>query len=238
MTPARGARAEGDDLDGFVRAVDPDRWLASRFVADRARRADLIALYAFDGELARVRRMASNPLLAEIRLTWWREAVEEIHACGPVRLHPAARALAETARRRALPRDPLETMVDARLEMLGKPRLNIDEALRWADGVGASTAALAARVLDPAAPPEAAVPAGLAWGLVLLRRAGLAWGADFDRRMDEALVAASQAARALSAAAFPAVAHAALARVERRSGPLSDLEKRARLVWAVARGRL
>ena len=66
-----------DDLDSLIRRVDPDRWLSSRFVADAAARADVIALYAYDHELARAPRVASNPLLGEIRLAWWREMLDE-----------------------------------------------------------------------------------------------------------------------------------------------------------------
>src|SRR5690606_32697718 len=58
-----------DDLDDLIRRVDPDRWRSSRFIGDVGRRADVIALYAYDYELARAPRVASNPLLAEIRLT-------------------------------------------------------------------------------------------------------------------------------------------------------------------------
>jgi len=39
---------ELDDIDALVRRVDPDRWLASRFIADAQARADVIALYAFN----------------------------------------------------------------------------------------------------------------------------------------------------------------------------------------------
>jgi phytoene synthase len=49
---------------------------------------------------------------------------------------------------------------------------------------------------------------------------------------DEAMAAARAGARSLSAAAFPAVAHAVLAA---RAG--SELTRRLRLTWAVARGR-
>jgi len=42
-----------EDLDALIRRVDPDRWLSSRFVGDPAARADLVALYALDHELAR-----------------------------------------------------------------------------------------------------------------------------------------------------------------------------------------
>ena len=101
-----------DDLDDLIRRVDPDRWLTSRFVGDAAARGDLIALYAYDHELARARRVASNPLMAEIRLTWWREALDEIYEGRPVRRHPAAEALAAAVRRRSLPRAPLEAMIE------------------------------------------------------------------------------------------------------------------------------
>ena len=99
-----------DDLDDLIRRVDPDRWLTSRFVVDAGARGDLIALYAYDHELARARRIASSPLMAEIRLTWWREALDEIFEGRPVRRHPTAEALGAVVRRRALPRGPLETM--------------------------------------------------------------------------------------------------------------------------------
>ena len=43
-----------EDLEQTVRRSDPDRWLASRFITDADMRADVIALYAFNNELARV----------------------------------------------------------------------------------------------------------------------------------------------------------------------------------------
>lgn len=159
-------------------------------------------MYAFDGELARAGRVASNALLAEIRLTWWREALDEVYEGRPIRRHPTAQALAEAAARRGLPRAPLEAAVDAW----------IDE--READAAGAIAEA-AALVLDPDTDREAARTAGAAWG------AGV--GAE-----------ARAAARRLSAAAFPAVAHAALHGL-RDAG---DLRRRLTLTWAVARGRL
>jgi phytoene synthase len=232
------AGATDGDLDDLVRRADPDRWLASRFIADPDRRAEVVALYAFEHELSRVRRVASNVLLAEIRLSWWREALDEMFGGAHVRAHPVAQALAAVVVRHDLPRDPLEAMIDARIEVLEKTRLDIDEALRWADGVGASAAILAARVLDPSAPPEMVALAGRAWGLLLLRRAGMIEGADFDERLASAAATASRAARSLSAAAFPAVAQAALVRAELRSGDRPAIETRLRLFWAVLSGTL
>src|ERR1700761_6769468 len=79
---------EAGDLDALIRRVDPDRWLSSRFIADPAVRAEVVAVYAFDNELARAPRVASSALLGEMRLTWWREALEEIYEGRPVRQHP------------------------------------------------------------------------------------------------------------------------------------------------------
>ncbi len=227
-----------DELDEAVRRADPDRWLASRFIADREARADVVALYAFDNELARAGRLASNPLIAEIRLTWWREALDEIFGGKPVRRHPTATALARAVRGHSLPRAPLEAMIDARIDTLQTTRFELDAAHLWADAVGGSAAVLAARRLDLATDAEAARPAGHAWGLFRLGQAGLAAGDDFDRGLKEALGQADRAARSLSAAAYPAAVHATLARAGPSDGQLSGVTKRARLVWAMMRGRL
>ena len=54
-----------------MRRVDPDRWLSIRYIADPEKRADVIALYAFDHELRRAVEGTSNPVMAEVRQTWW-----------------------------------------------------------------------------------------------------------------------------------------------------------------------
>src|SRR6185503_12151325 len=149
-----------DDLDALIRRVDPDRWMSSRFVTHAQVRADLIALYAFDHELARAPRVASNPLIGEIRLTWWREALDEIFEGRPVRRHPTALALADLVRRRALGRAPLEAMIDARYRELDPSPMEEPAALAWAHDAGGDVAELAARILDPAADAPAARLAG------------------------------------------------------------------------------
>jgi phytoene synthase len=94
-----------------VRRVDPDRWLASRFIADPKARADVIALYAFNYELARVAGGVSNALMGEIRLTWWREAMEEIAAGQP----PASIPRSRPWRPSKLSPSALAEMAEARL---------------------------------------------------------------------------------------------------------------------------
>lgn len=228
----------GEDLDEALRRSDPDRWLAARFIADPLARADVVALWAFDHELARAERIASNPLISEIRLTWWREALAEMFGGQHVRRHPVAQALASVVRRRDLPRPPLDGMIDGRLAALNAEPLPLAPARDWALAVGGGAALAAARILDPAAPAEAVVPAGEVWGLLLLRRSGRAQGADLDRDIADRLRIAGRAAVQVSPAAFPAIVCATLARRDLRRGETSVLERCARMVWAVMTGRL
>jgi len=220
------------DLDALVRRVDPDRWLASRFISDPQARADVMAIYAYDHELARAPRVASNPLMGEIRLAWWREALDEVFEGRHVRHHPAAQALAELARRRGLPREPLEAMIDGRYRELDPEPFSASDALALAQDTAGSAAALAARILDPGADPAAAAVAGAAWGLARLIGAGKGAAASLD------LASARRAARKLSVPAFPAVLQTALASPLARGRAVSDLEARVRLVWAAASGRI
>src|SRR5690242_18172379 len=104
-----------DDLDAQIRRADPDRWLASRLIADEVARADVIALYAFNHELARAPEVASQPLVGEMRLAWWGEVLEEIFEGRRVRTHPVAQALERAVKAHALPRGPLDAMTEARL---------------------------------------------------------------------------------------------------------------------------
>lgn len=212
------------DLDDLIRRVDPDRWLSSRFIGDADRRADVIAVYAYDYELARAPKVASNPLLGEIRLTWWREALDEIYEGRHVRHHPTAQALAATVKRRALPRESLEAMIDARYRELDATPMTPEDRLAWARGTAGRAAEAAAWILDNATPAGRAVSCGAVWGLGRSER-GLVETQSATARAD---------AQAISAAAFPAVAHAALV----LNPPGSEFGKRLRLTWAVARGRI
>lgn len=220
--------SEDTDLDALLKRVDPDRWLSSRFIGEPSARADVIAIYAFDHQLARAPKVASNPLLGEIRLTWWREALDEIYQGRPVRRHPGALALAEAVRRRALPREPLEAMIDARYRELDPTPMTEAEALDWARGTAGLAAELAAHILD-STQPFLAKPAGAAWALALRARTAPELAAAAEQQMSEAKLAAAR----LSVAAFPAVAHAVLAG---HSG--GELSRRLKVTWAVARGRI
>lgn len=231
-------RAEDDDLEAHVRRRDPDRWLSSRFAHDAQARRDLAVLYAFDRELARIPHAVSETLVGEIRFAWWREALEEIDAGAPPRAHPVVVALAETARRRGLKLAELEPLIDLHARALyPEPFANEAEVRDWLAGA-ASLAGAAARVLDPAADPALAATAAQAWTLA---RTPLEGRIDFDAARLDALHAdllktARADVRRLPHTAFPAIAHAALAR--RRNDHPGGLQARLRLVLAMATGRL
>lgn len=205
------------DLDAQVRAADPDRWLSSRFVADEQARADLIALYAFEAELASIPAKVSQPLLAEMRLTWWAEQMEGAFAGTPRKGHPVLEALAGAAERRGLERPWADALIEAQVDRAHRQPHELEALF-----VGPAQAA--ARVLAGPGHEAAVAPAARVRGLILTGRA------------DEAAAlrpAANAALKALPPAGFPAVAHAAL-----RDPDAPEPLKRLRLVWAVARGRI
>lgn len=235
-----------DDLESTVRRSDPDRWLASRFIADAGARADVIALYAFDHVLARVPLQVSEPLMGEIRLTWWREALDEIFGAGPVRAHPVALGLADAVRNRGLARAPLDALVEARFgDIAPEPFVNTESALVWADQTAGALVQAAVQALGGPANFHAARLAGRAYGLALLahRRAiggqtRLPDGLALKGLVDEALAEARPGLGTLPLQAFPAIAYAGLSGRYVRGAQMSVLEKQVRLVWSTATGRI
>ena len=98
--------------EALVRDNDPDRFFATLF-APADKRPHLLALYAFSHEIARVRESVSEPMPGEVRLQWWRDALQG-EARGDVRANPVAAALDDTIVRFRLPRSALVDLVDAR----------------------------------------------------------------------------------------------------------------------------
>lgn len=205
------------DLDAQVRAADIDRWLASRFVADAAARADLIALHAFEAELMAIPTRVTQPLLAEMRYAWWRDQMDGVFAGEPRKGHPVLEALTGAVERRGLERAPLDALIEAHIGRVhGEPH-DLD-----AFYVGPMQAAV--RLLAGPGHEAKVVEAGQMRGLAQ------------TARVDEARAqrrAANAALRGLPAVAFPAVATAALI-----DPAAPEAFKRLRLTWAVLRGRV
>jgi phytoene synthase len=103
---------ETDAVRDAARSLAFDRYL-SALLAPRAVRDDLIALAAYLGELARIPLTVVDPQIAEIRLEWWRGAIEGF-ASGADTGNPVADAMARAARRHALPLDLLLLPIEGR----------------------------------------------------------------------------------------------------------------------------
>ena len=162
--------------EDLLRRDDRDRWLASLFVPQPLR-PHVHALYAFSLEVARVREIVSEPLLGEIRLQWWRDALEGKTELG-AGANPVAAALLDTISRFSLPEAPLIALVDARLADLYDDPIESVEALEsYTDATSANLFRLITLVLDgeeAVAGLGVAGHAGIAYGITGLLRA-LPW---------------------------------------------------------------
>ncbi|WP_020178468.1 squalene/phytoene synthase family protein [Methylopila sp. M107] len=105
-----------DPVSSLVREAAFGRYAAALFAPAEAR-PHLLALYAFDAELSRVRDLVSEPLPGELRLQWWRDALENPERADVVS-HPVARALLAAAAYGNLPREALLGLIDARIDDL------------------------------------------------------------------------------------------------------------------------
>lgn len=77
----------------LVERADPDRFAAT-MAAPVAARGILFPLYAFNVEVARAPWVTAEPMIAEMRLQWWADALEEIATGATVRRHEVVTPLA------------------------------------------------------------------------------------------------------------------------------------------------
>lgn len=157
--------------ESTVRSSDPDRYFATLF-APSDKRPLLYALYAFNRELARIAVVAREPIMAEIRLQWWREALDG--ACeGRPRAHPAAIGLAEIFACASPPRELFDRLIEAhQLDTESAPFPDLESLESHADASSASLMRIAAHILDMWADVDIpAREAGMAYGLARILHA-------------------------------------------------------------------
>jgi len=78
----------------LVARGDPDRFRAAMAAPVAARRV-LLPIFALNVEVTRAPWVTQEPMIAEMRLQWWRDALEEIALGKPVRAHEVTIALAD-----------------------------------------------------------------------------------------------------------------------------------------------
>ncbi len=158
----------------LVKRNDEDRYLSTLFAPNKKRPA-LFALYAFSFEVSQTRERVSEPMLGEIRLQWWREAIEGLFGGAP-RKHEVIEALASVMEQSPLPRMLFDSLIDAHsLDLEDDPVATVEDLLAYASACSSHVMKLAAFVLIGGEPCEsldkAAQSAGLAWALTGLIRA-------------------------------------------------------------------
>lgn len=156
-----------------VRKYDNDRFLTALF-APADRREALFALYAFNVEVAKTREVVSEPLLGQIRLQWWRDAVAALYGEGAMPEHGVVRALHEAVTAHGLSRAAFDALIEARdADLDDEPPATLDALERYAEATAAPLAQLALEVLGvrDAAAQEAGRRAATGYALAGLLRA-------------------------------------------------------------------
>jgi len=155
-----------------VSEADKDRFLACLF-APAQLRPHVLALYAFNVEIARVRELAREAMAGEVRLQWWRDALQG-DARGDMRANPVADALIETIARFNLSTAPLLRLIDARtFDLYDDPMPSLVDLETYARDTSSALIDLAAAILSGSDHDlgETANHAGIAYAITGLLRA-------------------------------------------------------------------
>ena len=110
MSSAESSKAAADFCTELVRAHDFARYATTLFAPVAQRRA-LLALYAFNVEILRVREQVSQPLPGEIRMQWWTDMLAGA-GHGGVEGNPVAAELLLAIRNHRLPVGRLSRLID------------------------------------------------------------------------------------------------------------------------------
>lgn len=130
--------------------------------APDAARPHLLALYAFNVELSRIRETVTDPTIGEIRLQWWLDAIGGMFA-GEVAGHPVLQALAPAILRGGLPERSFRNMIEARrFDLFEDPMPTLNDLEGYLGETASTLIQMAALVLDPANAAGSARAAGLA----------------------------------------------------------------------------
>ena len=145
--------------------LDPDRQLALAYVP-ASRRPAVEALWRLDATLGAILATGSEPLISQMRLAWWREALERLD-----REPPPAEPLRQALAAYVLPTvrgAELAAMEDGWLVLLSDESLSEAELADYAERRGGLLFELTARLLG--GPDFPVRTAGTRWALADLAR--------------------------------------------------------------------
>ncbi len=121
----------------MVRSGDPDRFM-SVMASPPDVRARLFVLYAFNLEIARAPWVTKEEMIAEMRLQWWADAIDEIYQGKLARHHEVVEQLALVIHNHDLPRDLFDGIIAARrFDIYAEPhqnRADLDMYIRATSG--------------------------------------------------------------------------------------------------------
>ena len=167
MSPAPTVQSNAAYCADLVRGADFERYAATLFVGPDLRGA-LLAVFAFNVEIARIRDQISQPLAGEIRLQWWSDLLGGL-AHGEAAGNPVAAELLDAIDQHTLPHALLARMIDAhRFDLYDEPMRTRAELEDYLEGTAGALFELGARVLGGKEQPDAELlrHAGLAFGLI------------------------------------------------------------------------
>jgi 15-cis-phytoene synthase len=146
--------------------LDPDRQLALAYVPARVRPA-VEALWQLDTSFAAILATGTQPLISQMRLAWWREALARLDTAPPP-AQPVLQALAAHVLPAGVSGAELAAMEEGWLMLVSDEALTEDELARYAALRGGLLFAYAARLLGEPDVPVAR--AGEMWALADLAR--------------------------------------------------------------------
>lgn len=146
--------------------ADPERALALRYAPSVARPA-LTALWSLDEALGAILRSGRDPMVSQLRLTWWHEALCRLdHAPPP--LQPVLQAIAGDLIPRGVTGRSLAAMIDGWEKLLDPDPIDDTALAAYAQARGGQLFGAAGTLLGSIHDPV--VLAGQGWALVDLAR--------------------------------------------------------------------
>jgi len=235
--------AAADHCLDLVRVADKDRFLASLFAPDSKRPA-LLALYAFNIEIAQVRRRVSEPAIGEIRYHWWRDTLEAIYR-GETSPHPVAQEMARAIGIGDLPEKALQDLITAReFDLYDDPMPDVAALEGYLGETSSALIQLASLVLaglEARKSAGAAGLAGVAYGIarLLRERNFMPQGFDAITHARTRLTEARALRSTISRTAFPAFLPVNLTELylNNPAADISQFRRQWRLWWAARRER-